>query len=211
MEVLESRPRDEVAQPRRRWLLPLIGLAVFLVALVGLGAVAADWALQNIEMRSLMTAIESSERSMSEVQQGVNGVLDDLDSGAIPHDDGGAALKQALSTVASDGDAAVAVAGDRVAAVRIAPWHDEIRAAQKAYVTHNQAWQAYLTAAATDPTEFGKPQDGVNDSFAAAQAPLLAAVPNHPLFDLLARVQAMFVEPEQPADTVSGGGQQVAA
>lgn len=208
MEVLESRPP---AKAPRRWLPPLIGLVVFLVALVGLGAAAADWALQNIEMRSLMTAIESSERSMSEVQQGVSGVLDDLDNGTIPTDDGGTALKAALSTVAADGDEAVAAAGDRVAAVRVAPWHEEIRAAQRAYVTHNQAWQAYLTAAASDPTEFGNPQDNVNASFAAAEAPLLSAVPSHPLFDLLARVQAMFVEPDQPADAGSGGGQQVAA
>lgn len=204
MEVLEARPQ-------RRWLPPLIGLAVFLVALVGFGAAVSDWALQNIEMRSLMNAIESSERSMTEVQQGVTGVLDELDDGAIPDDDGGTALKEALSTVAAEGDAAVAAAGDRVASVRIAPWHDEIRAAQMAYVEHNQAWQAYLTAAASDPTEFGRPQDRVNDSFAAAEAPLLSAVPDPALFELLARVQAMFVEPEQPADSGSGGGQQVAA
>jgi hypothetical protein len=92
--------------------------------------------------------------------------------------------------------------------VRILPWHASIREARDAYLDHNRAWQTYLTAATDDPAEFVTPQPEVNQTFADAEPVLRAAVPVPALFDLAARVDAVFADlADEPA--TEGDRQQV--
>jgi hypothetical protein len=82
--------------------------------------------------------------------------------------------------------------------VRWLAWHREVGDAQAAYLTHNRAWQAYLGRASTDPAEFGKEQKDVNTTFEGAEKPIRDALPLPALFDLLARIDAVFAPPPSP-------------
>ena len=54
-----TAPQESVARRGMRgWVPPLIGLATFLVVLVGFGAIIGDAVARNAEMRALVTAIE---------------------------------------------------------------------------------------------------------------------------------------------------------
>ena len=112
-----------------------------------------------------------------------------------------AALDAELQTAAATGRDRIAAAGAGVEAVTWLSWHREVGAAQDAYLEHNRAWQAYLGRAAEDPAEFDVEQADVNTTFAAAEAPLRAALPVPALYDLDARVDLIFAPP--PA--VDGG------
>ena len=58
--VTAAPPQAATPRTPRRWLGPVLGLATFLVVLVGFGALVGDAAARNAEMRSLVTAIERS-------------------------------------------------------------------------------------------------------------------------------------------------------
>lgn len=184
-----------MTHPPRRWLAPVIGLAAFLVVLVGLGALVGDAAARNAEMRSLVTAIEQSEAAMGEVQANVQGIVSAYEGKGTLDEEDSAALDAALKAAAAQGRDAIAAAAKPVGNVRWLVWHRDVKAAQEAYLAHNRAWQEYLTRAATDPTEFARPQDLVNSSFGEAEAKVRAAVPLIALYDLRGRVDVIFAPP----------------
>lgn len=193
-----------MSRSARAWLPILIGALTFLVVLVGLGTVAADVVARNIEMRNLVTRIEASEAVMGDLQQGVQDIASQY-QGQLPLDDQQqAALDGALTSLAADSEAKLTQAADGVAGVEWLIWHQDIGAAQEAYLAHNRAWQAYLARAAKDPAEFGREQPLVDSTFADAEPRIRAAVPVVPLFDITARVDAIFAPPALPA----GSGQQ---
>jgi hypothetical protein len=115
-------------------------------------------------------------------------------------------LSVALMAAAAQGREQIAAAREEVAGVRWALWHQDVRQAQDAYLAHNQAWLDYLARASEDATEFGRPQDEVNTSFAQAEKDVRRAVPFIPLFDLVNRVDQIFAEP-QPDLSDNGSGQ----
>ena len=193
-----------MSRSARAWLPILIGALTFLVVLVGLGTVAADAVARNIEMRNLVTRIEASEAVMGDLQQGVQDIAAQY-QGQLPLDDQQqAALDDALTSLAADSEAKLARAADGVAGVEWLIWHQDIGAAQEAYLAHNRAWQAYLARAAKDPAEFGREQPLVDSTFADAEPRIRAAVPVLPLFDLSDRVDTIFAPPALP----EGAGQQ---
>lgn len=202
--VTESEPgptrERRVMSPR----LPmLIGLLTFVVSLVMLAALAVVWGAlfdsvaRNVEMRQLVTRIEASEAQMGEVQEQRTQARASYQDGELSAEQ----LDVELSQIARQGAIDIAGAGERVAAVEWLAWHDDVQAAQLAYLAHNEAWIAYLSRAAADPDEFERVQDAVNETFDAAQQPMVDALPSWDLFDLRKRVDAIFA----PSPSQSGG------
>ncbi len=209
-EVLEGgRP----AAPRQRsgmpaglvWTLGIITLIVLTVASV---AVISELTARTVEDELLISAIEKSESAMKLTQDEFAAVLDEYDTQDLSDADR-AELLDRLGEVASDGQFAIAEAGLEVADVPILPWHDKIRAAQDAYLEHNRAWVNYMGAAAKDPAEWFQPQPEVNNTFADAKEPLVAAIPLLDITNLLPRVRAIFEDGggESDGGASNGAGQ----
>ncbi len=183
-------------QRRTAWSGPRLGLVSFLVALVvfaiggGAAVFVADQVGQNVEMELLVTAITRSEDQMAHVQEREAEAFTAYQAGQTTR----AELADELSQIAELGEVAVAAAGDDVAEVSAFGWHDRVAAARAAYLAHNRAWVDYLAKATSDPLQFTRPQDAVNETFAAAQEPLTAAVPYWDLFDLRTRVAQIFTD-----------------
>lgn len=179
-----------------RWLPPVIGAVTFVAVLLGAGLVAGDWVKRNTEMRALVAQIEVSEQAMSDTQQAVKDAVDGFASKAPLSPENQAALDELLKDAAASGLRGVTRAGELISSVKAMPWHEDILDAQRAYLAHNKAWQEYLAAAAQDPAEFGLTHDDVNSTFAAAEAPLRAAVPVPDAFGLRADLDQIFAPPE---------------
>ena len=202
----------------RTWIPYVAGAAAFLITLIAGGLVGTNWLASNIEMDRLIIAIEKSEAAMGTVQDRVEVIFDDLDGeipgdgpqteetepGNPPTDAETAAAVAELAAIAVDGQAAISEAAREIASLNILPWHTEIIEAREAYLLHNYAWQAYMQSAQEDPVAFATPQPLVNQTFMDAEEPLVRAVPEPPLFDLPARVQAIFEEgaPETTGDVI---------
>lgn len=206
-EVLEA---GQPARPRRRqgmptgliWTLGIITLVVLTLASL---AVISDLTARTVEDELLISAVEKSESAMKATQDEFSAVLDEYDAEDLSDADR-AELLDRLGEVAADGQFAIAEAGLAVADVPILPWHDKIRVAQDAYLEHNRAWVNYMGAAAEDPAEWFQPQPEVNNTFAAAKAPLIAAIPLLDVTELLPRVRAIFDDGGGESDGGSSNG-----
>ncbi len=203
-----SGPPPTPAGRRRSWVPWVVGLGLVMVVLIGIGLIVVDWAGRSLEMRALVTNVEVSESAMGDVQAAVQEMAVHFDPSTPLTEAEQQAVNDRLSEIAATGLEEVKQGGDLVAAVRVLPWHGDILRAQDAYLAHNQAWQAYLTAAIDDPAQFGQPQDLVNQTFEDARQPMVDAVPTPALFDLIERVETIFAPP--PADPGSGGPTQQA-
>lgn len=206
MEYLDTgAPAPGPAHRRRArpWAPVVGGVAVFLVALLVIGAVAGDWAMRTVEMRGLLTRIEASEAAMASTQDAVQAAFDEFTALQSPTADDEAALKEAVQAAAATGLESVTEAGAGVAAVKVLPWHTTVAEAQTAYVAHNKAWQDYLSRASADAQVLAQPADVVNETFAAAEAPLRAAVPRPDALRMERRIDVIYAPPP-----MSGDGQQ---
>jgi hypothetical protein len=194
----EERVIPEGTAPDRRgiprWIPFMAGAVVFVLALVFGGALMADWGLRNVEMRDLVSAIENSEREMMQTQDEVTAALQPFEVGGALTPEETDALRGKLVEIARGAETRIQSAGERVAEVRIQPWHRAISDAQLAYLVHNQAWVRYMAAAANDPIEFLNPQPLVNQTFLDAEPIMVKAVPIPPLFDLDKRVAQIFID-----------------
>jgi len=194
----EERVIPEGTPPRQRgiprWIPFISGVAVFALALVFGGALLADWGLRNMEMRDLVSAIEDSEREMMQTQDEVTAALQPFEVGGALTPEETEALRGKLVEIARDAETRIQTAGERVAEVRIQPWHRAISDAQLAYLVHNQAWVRYMAAATNDPIEFLNPQPLVNQTFLDAEPIMVKAVPLPALFDLDQRVAQIFID-----------------
>ncbi len=193
--------RDDGQVKLSRWLPPVLGLAVFLVTVLGLGLVVGDWTSRNLEMRALVGAVEDSESAMTWTDDQIQSIIKQYgDTGKLT-----AAQKtkawDALSEAAYAGQFAIGAAGDEVSAVTVLPWHNDILQAQAAYVAHNQAWQDYMKIATEDPVALFKTQPEVNSTFEAADPLMKKAVPVPALFELKDRVELIFAPPAQSVPT----------
>lgn len=190
----EPRPGSTMGRVRSSRLPLLIGLVVFGVSLVVLGALAAvglrigDALARDVEMDVLVHQIEVSERAMTAVQEDEAQALARFQAGEIAAPQ----LRDRLRDIARTGGAEIAAAGERVAAVPWLRWHADVRAAQQAYLAHSRAWVEYLKRAAEDPEEFGRPQEDVNDTFTRLREPLLAAVPRWDPLRVRDRAERLF-------------------
>lgn len=200
-----SRPHRRTRTPT--WVPILIGALAFVLALAGLGLVSGDWLLRNAEMNTLVSSVEQSESAMQQTQDEIRAVFqsDSGETSLTPAQQ--AELTAALTAAAVAGEKRIAAAGDKVNAVRVAAWHGDIAAAKQAYVTHNHAWQDYMSAGAADPKALLADTPAVNDSFAAAEPLMKKAVPEPALFDLVKRVTQIFTSGQ---DEPTGPTQQAA-
>ncbi|MFA7324683.1 MAG: hypothetical protein WC005_10030 [Candidatus Nanopelagicales bacterium] len=187
-----------------RWLPPILGIAVFLVTLVGLGLVVGDWTSRNLEMRALVGSVEDSESAMKWTDDQIQSIITEYGSNGKLNEAQKTKAWNALSEAAYAGEFAITASGDVVAGVTVLPWHGDIKRAQDAYVAHNAAWQDYMKAAVDDPTVLFKTQPEINSTFDKAQPLMEKAVPIPALFDLKARVAAIFAP--QPGSGSSPGG-----
>jgi transketolase len=193
-------------QPARSfpsWIPWVAGLAAFAITVLAGGALAGDWVARNVQMRELVTAIEGSEAAMGTVQDQINEAFDAYTATKNPTDAQKDAFDAALSNIAANGASSIALAGDKVAAVRLLPWDVGLWNSRQAYLDHNMAWQEYLSAAALNPIELTKDQPAINDTFLVFEETITAAVPDPALFDLPARVAHLFIE-QSPEDAPQG-------
>jgi hypothetical protein len=199
---------DNGEMTARRWIPYVAGVVTFLLTLVVGGVAGTNWWASNIEMDRLVVAIEESEAAMADVLQRVDIVFDKIDGEVPPTgedlDAETIAAVAELANIAVDGEAAISEAGRNIANLVILPWHTAILEAREAYLLHNYAWQAYMQSAQEDPVAFTVTQPLVNQTFTDAQEPLEQAIPDPALFDLLKRVQQIFVEglPESNGEVI---------
>jgi hypothetical protein len=202
MEYLDAgRPTDQPVRAPRRWLPVTLGVVTFLVVLVGLGAVVGDWAARNIEMQLLVSQVEESEAAMGELQTEIEDLAAEYKDRMPLNEADQAAFDTTLKEIAARNQAAIAAAGQDVAAVRWLAWHGAVGQAQDAYLAHNRAWQDYLGRAASDPSEFARQQDAINSTFEASEPAVRGALPSGALYDLPDRVDAIFAPPSLPEGT----------
>lgn len=191
------------------WVPILLGGLAFAVVLASLGAVALDWFTRNAELNRLVTAIEASEAEMGWTQDHIGAVFEEFEGDGELTDEQKAEIDAALTLIAAEGRERIEAAGADVSRVQVLPWHGEILDAQAAYVRHNEAWQEYMWLAERDPSELTTDQPEVNDSFVAAEAPLMNALTEPALYDLRQRINDIFVE-GMPDENPSGPTQEVA-
>jgi hypothetical protein len=183
-EVLETGQES----PRRgvpTWVVWTVGIAALVLLTAANVAVAAELGIRSAEADNLVSTVEQSEAAMKATQAEFDEVLSAYDTENLT-DEEREQLRAELSDVAERGGVAIADAGGFVAGLLIMPWHTQLLDAQEAYLAHNQAWVDYMAAAAEDPAEWFRPQPVVNDTFAEAKDPLIAAVP---LFDPLGTLE----------------------
>lgn len=198
-EVLEAGPQRASRGGRRPAFWWTVGITYLVVFTLAASTALVVFAAQTVQADRLITAVEASERAMGVVQRQVGDVFEELNSEDLT-EERRAELVDELSVIATEGEVAIAEAGEQVAQVRIWPINSRLEEAREAYLRHNRAWVDYMARAAEDPAEFVSPQQEVNDSFFDARGPLFRAVPVLDLLDLQARLRVIYAEPE------GGGG-----
>jgi len=190
-EVLETGQES----PRRgvpTWVVWTLGIAALVLLTAANVAVAAELGIRSAEADNLVSTVEQSEAAMKATQAEFDEVLSAYDTENLT-DEEREQLRAELSDVAQRGGVAIADAGGFVAGLLIMPWHTQLLDAQEAYLAHNQAWVDYMAAAAEDPAEWFRPQPAVNDTFAEAKDPLIAAVPLFDPLGTLERIELIYV------------------
>ena len=190
-EVLETG-QERPSRGLPSWLVWTVGLAALILLTAANMVVAGELALRSIEADNLVRAVEQSETAMKTTQADFDEVLSAYDTENLT-DEEREQLRTELADVAVQGEAAIAAAGEGVAEVQIMPWHAQLLGARDAYLAHNQAWVAYMAAAAEDPAEWFRPQPAVNETFAEAKLPLVEAVPLFDPLDTLSRIEFIYV------------------
>jgi hypothetical protein len=128
MEYLDAGAPERPRRKARPWA-PIVAAAVtFLVVVVGVGIVGGDWVSRNLEMRQLVTQIEVSEQAMASTQVDVADAIQAFQDKTNPTDSDRTTLETALKAAAAKGLTGVTNGGDLVQAVRVSPWHKDIKA-----------------------------------------------------------------------------------
>ena len=190
-EVLETG-QERPSRGLPSWLVWTVGIAALVLLTAANMVVAGELALRSVEADNLVRAVEQSETAMKTTQADFDEVLSAYDTESLT-DEEREQLRTELADVATRGEAAIAAAGEGVAEVQIMPWHAQLLDAREAYLAHNQAWVAYMAAAAEDPAEWFRPQPAVNETFADAKLPLVEAVPLFDPLDTLPRIEVIYV------------------
>lgn len=190
-EVLETG-QERPSRGLPSWLVWTVGIAALVLLTAANLIVGGELALRSVEADNLVRAVEQSETAMKTTQADFNEVLSAYDTENLT-DEEREQLRTELADVAARGEVAIAGAGEGVAEVQIMPWHAQLLDARGAYLAHNQAWVAYMAAAAEDPAEWFRPQPSVNETFADAKLPLVEAVPLFDPLDTLSRIEVIYV------------------
>ena len=190
-EVLETG-QERPSRGLPSWLVWTVGIAALVLLTAANMVVGGELALRSVEADNLVRAVEQSETAMKTTQADFDEVLSTYDTENLT-DEEREQLRAELADAAARGEAAIALAGEGVAAVQIMPWHVQLLDARTAYLAHNQAWVDYMAAAAEDPGEWFRPQPAVNETFADAKLPLVEAVPLFDPLGALSRIEVIYV------------------
>ena len=190
--VLIDEPEGRTGSKRAFWVLAGVALLALVLFL-------ADWTIRNIEMMQLVTQIEKSEAAMVAFQEGTAALeLPDTSPNAEPDSDLAQEFAAEVEALAETSATAVAAAGNDVAEVSFLPWHRSLIDAQAVYLTHNQAWVAYLTAGSKQATVLFEPnsalQADIGTTWEASEVAVRAAVPTPAFPGISDRVDAIFAE-----------------
>lgn len=188
---------------RRLWPWIVGGLALLIVTALTVIAVA-DWGARTLEMRALVRDIAASESAMAASNDEITALVEELGVAT--------SAEQQQEILAKIGAAAgvragiLQEAGDRVANLRIAPWHRAVADARTAYLAHNRAWQEYLRAGAADPRAlFGEWPD-IETTWEALKRPLRRAVPVPDVYELSGRLDELLRSGDPPPEESDGRG-----
>lgn len=167
-------------------------MTLALLALV----VAGDWGLRTREMAQLMRAVERSESSMVEASDtmGERVALWNAQSASgtqQPTQSAVDALDSLRRTTAS-AEAAMLVSEFRLGRILVMPWHWSMRAAQRDYRAHVEAWREHYAAMTEDLVEHNRSEPGISETFEVAETSMRGAVPAFDPFGLGARVERTF-------------------
>jgi len=190
-EVLETG-QERPSRGLPSWLVWTVGIAALVLLTAANLIVGGELALRSVEADNLVRAVEQSETAMKTTQAEFDEVLSAYDTENLT-DEEREQLRMELADVAARGEVAIAGAGEGVAEVQIMPWHAQLLGAREAYLAHNQAWVAYMAAAAEDPAEWFRPQPAVNETFADAKLPLVEAVPLFDPLDVFPRIELIYI------------------
>lgn len=190
-EVLETG-QERPSRGTPSWVVWTVGIAALVLLTAANLVVGGELAVRSVEADNLVRAVEQSETAMKTTQADFDEVLSAYDTENLT-DEERTKLRTELAEVATQGEVAIAAAGEGVAEVQIMPWHAQLLDAREAYLAHNQAWVAYMASAAEDPGEWFRPQPAVNDTFADAKLPLVEAVPLFDPLDTLSRIKIIYV------------------
>lgn len=135
--------------PPRRW--PRVLLALLLVA--GVALAAEQWERQR-GRAALVDAALDAEQVVVSARASLAGLVA-YSGGTLARSDLAASQRQALlSTFARDAQRFVprmTARRDAVAAVRVLPWDDDLRAARQRYLERLDGWTSFVTATGDDP------------------------------------------------------------
>ena len=162
-----SRPRPTA----RRLFSTIVMVCCFTAMALLLVSVVADWGARSYEMDALLDEIEISEGIMLDAKERVTGII-----GGNP-DITGEDTREELQRLAAEADAALAESAERIAAISLLAWHDQLAAARSAYLAHSAAWQQYLSAAAGDATQWFELYPQIDLTWEALAPQLRSAVP----------------------------------
>jgi len=203
--VSQVAPTAPAAPVRRRALWPWI---ITGVAILGIGALlvaaVADWGARTLEMRALVNDIEASETAMVVSNDEITALLEKLGTATTVEEQ--RAIIEEMGEIAGVRAEILRQAGDRVAGIRIAPWHRAVERARTAYLAHNRAWQEYLLAGAADPQALFDEWPNIASTWDALKGPLRRAVPVPDPWDLRGRVDLLLKDGDPPPEEPDGGG-----
>lgn len=160
---------------RRRKGLAIAGLVV--LALLVLGVV--DWFVRNNELSALVSADDRAEEPLLDFDSALEECADRDEDCAYK-----AAAKHLARTLAGM---------DRIADVRVLPWHGQVQKAKDRVLAHYEAWEQLMRDFASDrfrQTEVRYSE--ISATFKSARRAYLDAIPRLALFKLDARIDNLF-------------------
>lgn len=166
----------------------------FSVMTLALAAAVSDWGLRTLQLNALLNEIEQSEEVMAAAKADVATVLGgDLDITGEEDADRRAELQRIAGASATELNAI----NTRIQAIDVLPWFDDIAAARNSYISHNEAWQSYLTDAAQDANAWFGDYPQIDLTWKLVAPYLRAAVPSPALLSLEERVAGVLSESAQ--------------
>jgi len=185
-EVLGEPTPPQVTR-KRRW---PAGRLLFALVPVAAALIIGDWAVQNVEMRALVSDVETSEQAMITYQsrvQRATSAFEDLP--AFEQDE--STVQGVLNSVegAASSSAAKLIATDaEISSVKILPWHGSLIRARDTYLDHSAAWRDHLVRVASDGSNFAERAPTISGTFVIVRDTLPAALPVFPWSGLDERV-----------------------
>lgn len=186
-----QQPVLQIQASRRRrppWRIAALIVAILVLLLV------SDWWQANRELDHLLTAVESSEKSMN---QGIAAVVTVLQTYGSPTDsEQNQNLFSHGRSACSSAAANVQETGVMVSDVQMLPWHPSLNQAKSRYLAHNAVWLRLFRECAVDPVKWGDQatKSEIEATFRVAHRSFQGAVPFLPLNRGPERIAAIFKE-----------------